>query len=67
MSELKVGISLEKAIHKAMAKIAKDAMEKHGVCIQEVHFDWLWVSMTTKPTHTLNNTRIVSSVSGNQL
>lgn len=44
MAEMKVDVSLEKAVHQALQNIAQELWDKHGLCVKDVRFEWVDVS-----------------------
>jgi hypothetical protein len=48
-----IKVSVEQAIHKAMADLVQDISEEYGIYINDAHFDWLDVSSTGERTLSL--------------
>lgn len=44
MAEMKVDISLEKAVHQGLQNIAQELWDTYGLCVKAVSFEWVDVS-----------------------
>lgn len=61
MAEAKVTVSIEAAMHKAMAKVAKEFADEYGIRLERVEFDWVDRSIIDSTRIEVSATRIEST------
>jgi len=53
-----ISVAVEKAVHTAFAEVAQSIMDKHGIQVNTVSFDWLDISNNVKTKALVTNTNV---------
>ena len=58
MSDPKVVVAVEKAVHDALREVVQTIWNQHGICVQGANFSWVDVSTPGRPEMILTEVRL---------